>query len=226
MKLLPPSLTLAGPNGMKGLSGLTALPSRGRSAAASQALVQGLGEAAVPDARSAPRDAARDLVDADWRSAYQRRRTQDEEPAAELTADAWNAVPPLAAWVPREASPDVPAVRAAAPATATTERVEALRQLAEAPAATQPAARVWQVDLPTTLGVAGPGWQLHVEQAQPQAPLALDLRVPPAAQTQARQQLSDLDKRLRDAGHDVLRPRVRDASRSSKRSRPVDEVDS
>jgi hypothetical protein len=211
MKLLPTPLTLT-----------ALLLPRGGSAVASQGLAQGLDEAALPHTRSAPRTAA----EPDWRSAYQRRRAQDEEPAAEPTADAWNAVPPLAAWVPREAAPDVPAVRAAVPATATTERVEALRQLAEAPAAAQPVARVWQVDLPATPGVAGPGWQLHVEQAQPQAPLALDLRVPPAAQTQARQQLSDLDKRLRDAGHDVLRPRVRDAARSSKRSRPVDEVDS
>jgi hypothetical protein len=57
-----------------------------------------------------------------------------------------------------------------------------------------------------------------------QAPLNLELRVPPVAQLQARQQLGDLDRRLREAGHDVLRTRLRDAARTDKRSRPVDEV--
>jgi hypothetical protein len=102
------------------------------------------------------------------------------------------------------------------PQTPAAQRVEALRQLGEP----DPLARVWQVELPA----AGPAWQLRVEQAQPQAPLNLELRVPPVAQLQARQQLGDLDRRLREAGHDVLRTRLRDAARTDKRSRPVDEV--
>jgi len=204
---------------------LTALlPPRGGLAVATQALTQGLDEAALLHAPHAPRDAA----EPDWRSAYQRRRAQDDEPNPAPTPDASNAVPPLTPWAAREVAPDVPIVGATAPTTATTattERVDALRRLAEPNAATQPTARVWEVELPVAGGVAGPAWQLHVEQAQPQAPLTLELRVPPAAQTQARQQLSDLDRRLRETGHDVLRPRVRDAQ-ASRRSRPVDEVDS
>lgn len=122
--------------------------------------------------------------------------------------------PPMPLPLAGDAKPEVAESRPAppAPASPTTERIEALRQLNE-PA---PVARVWQVELPG----AGPAWQLQVQQAQPQAPLNLELRVPPVAQSQARQQLGDLDKRLRDAGHDVLRSRLRD----SRRRGPVEGV--
>lgn len=215
MKLLPVPLTLA-----------AALLPRGRGAVALQALAA---------ADTPPREAAaRSDADAqDWRSACQRLRARDEDespddqtqqqPFPPLVPFAPLA-PPIAALVPRDLAPEVAEVRAVAPATPTTERIAALHQLAEANPAAVPVARTWQVELPAAVG--GAAWQLHVGQAQPLAPLNLELRVPPVAQLQARQQLSDLDKRLRDAGHDVLRPRVRDASRSAKRSRPVDEVDS
>lgn len=122
--------------------------------------------------------------------------------------------------LPADAKPELSEARPApstlaSPAAA---RIEALLQRGE-PA---PVARVWQVELP---GAAGPAWQLQVQQAQPQAPLNLELRVPPVAQSQARQQLGDLDKRLRDAGHDVLRSRLRGARAPSRRW-PVDEVGS
>jgi hypothetical protein len=113
--------------------------------------------------------------------------------------DIGRAAPPLAADV----RPDMPEARPAVPSPATpaVARMQALLQFGE-PA---PAARVWQVELPAL----GPAWQLRVEQAQPLAPLNLALQVPPVAQSQARQQLGDLDRRLREAGHDVLRPQVR-----------------
>lgn len=152
----------------------------------------------------------------DWRNAYQRLREEDpaqpEEPLPVL---------PALAPAPRETAPEMP-VTSAATATPTIERIEAIRQIAEANPTAPPVAQSWQVELPAA--AAGPAWKLHVEQAQPQAPLSLKLRVPPVAQSQARQQLSDLDKRLRDAGHDVLRARVREAG-NGQRFRPVDEVE-
>lgn len=177
-----------------------------------------------------------DAVEPDWRHAYQRSRdagtpTQAEaqtQTGSETESETERAPEPLPEPLPllqaltppppREAVPVVAEVRSAVPQTPAAQRVEALRQLGEPGAL----ARVWQVELPA----AGPAWQLRVEQAQPQAPLSLELRVPPVAQLQARQQLGDLDKRLRDAGHDVLHPRLRDTSRGARRSRPVDEVDS
>lgn len=198
MKLLPIHPSLAA---------LAALLPRGPYAA--------VAEETLPDAHRPALDAR----EPDWRSAYLRRRAQDEEmailpePPPEL---------PLAPPALRHAAPEAPLeVRAIATATPTAEKLDALRQLAEAHPAAVPVARTWQVELPAT--AAGPAWQLHIEQAQPLAPLNLELRVPPVAQSQARQQLSDLDKRLRDAGHDVLRPRVSDA-RASKRFPPLDEV--
>jgi hypothetical protein len=173
-----------------------------------------------------------DAIEPDWRNAYQRWRDAgtDADTGTETETETEQAPPePLPVTeplpilqaptppVPRDTAPVVAEVRSAVPQTPAAERLEALRQLGE-PAA---AARVWQVELPA----AGPAWQLRVEQAQPQAPLNLELRVPPVAQTQARQQLGDLDRRLREAGHDVLRPRLRDGARADRKYRPVDEVE-
>lgn len=210
MKLLPApfTLTLA-----------AAFAPRERGMAALQAL------AAAGEQRPAA-DARGGAGELDWQSAWQRVRAQDEQEQQDESpeAQAQATLPPMPALVPREQPPEATPVRAVGPATPTTERLAALQPLAEAGPAAVPVARVWQVELPAA--VAGPAWQLCVEQAQPLAPLSLELRVPPVAQLQARQQLGDLDKRLRDAGHDVLRPRLRDTSRSARRSRPVDEVDS
>jgi hypothetical protein len=163
-----------------------------------------------------------DAIEPDWRSAYQRwggAGTPADDAQAETGEAPLQAMPEPPPWllqaltppVPRDTVADVAPVRAAVPQTPAAQRVEALRQLGEP----DPLARVWQVELPA----AGPAWQLRVEQAQPQAPLNLELRVPPVAQLQARQQLGDLDRRLREAGHDVLRTRLRDAARTDKRSR-------
>lgn len=145
----------------------------------------------------------------DWRGAYQ--RVQAQEP---LPSEAPLPLLPVGprADAPPPPTPDAPPA-AALPPTPTVQRVEAL--LAQAPMAPQ---RVWQVELPA----AGAGWQLRVEQAQPQAPLLLDLRVPAVLQTQARRQLADLDRRLRDTGHDVLSSRLQPAVTG--RLRRVDEV--
>ncbi len=126
------------------------------------------------------------------------------------------AAQPLLPPAPLQSPREVEAARAAQPALAspTAQRVEALRRLAE-PA---PLARVWEVDLPA----AGPAWQLRVQQAQPLAPLSVELRVPAVVQVQARQQLGELDRRLREAGHDLLRPRLR----TSRSSGPVESVKS
>jgi hypothetical protein len=161
-----------------------------------------------------PREPGDQLDPSDWRDAYLRQRERDPSEREPVLP-----VLPTLARATHEPAPEAMAVRSVAP-TPTSERLAVMRLLAEPNPSASPVARSWQVELPA----AGPGWQLHVEQAQPQAPLNLELRVPQVAQAQARQQLSDLDKRLREAGHDVLRPRVRDA-RPSKRSRPVDEVE-
>lgn len=127
-------------------------------------------------------------------------------------APAQPSLPPAPLQSPRE----IEAARAAQSALAspTAQRVEALRQLAEP----GPLGRVWEVDLPA----AGPAWQLCVEQAQPLAPLSVELRVPAVVQAQARQQLGELDRRLREAGHDLLRPRLR----TSRSRGPVEGVKS
>lgn len=164
-----------------------------------------------------PPMAHRDAGEPDWRSAYQRLR---EQQPAEPEAPA--AMPALPAAPVRDA-PAEPATTGGVSPTPTVERIAAARQIAEAqPAATEPA-RSWKVELPAA---AGPAWRLHIEQAQPLAPLHLELHVPPVAQTQARQQLGDLDKRLRDAGHEVLRSRLRQTTRADRRDRPIDEVQS
>lgn len=164
-----------------------------------------------------PQDAHREAGDeSDWRNAYLRLREQDpSEPEPVLPI-----VPPMPR-APRDLAPEMTEVRGVA-ATPTTERLAAMRQLGEPRPLASPESRLWQVELPAAVG---PAWQLHVEQAQPLAPLNLELRVPQVAQSQARQQLGELDKRLRDAGHDVLRSRLRDGARTDKRRRPVDEVE-
>jgi hypothetical protein len=119
---------------------------------------------------------------------------------------------PFVLQLPSDAAP---APMAPLTPTVTAQRVDAL--LAQAPAAPS---RVWRVELPA----AQPGWQLRVEQLQPQAPLRLDLSVPLALQPQARRQLAELDKRLREAGHEVHGTRLSDSPRL--RPQRVDEVQS
>lgn len=120
-----------------------------------------------------------------------------------------------------DAPPSPPAARIE-PASPTVARMaEAARRIAEPVPTAGATLRIWQVELPG----AAPGWQLHIEQQQPQAPLALELRVPPVVAAHAQQQLADLDRRLRDAGHELLRSRLRQGGRAERR-RPVDEVDS
>ncbi|MGM9482132.1 hypothetical protein ACS5PN_13170 [Roseateles sp. NT4] len=151
-----------------------------------------------------------------WRNAGSGLRNESETAAIEPTP------PATVGLLPTPGMPE-PALTHIAPLSPTALRViEAVQQVAEPAPASTPLARVWQVELPST----GPAWQLRVEQAQPQAPLQLELRVPPVVQAQARQQLTDLDKRLRDAGHEVLRLRLKQASRSGKSRGPLDEVTS
>lgn len=163
----------------------------------------------------------------DWRSAYQRVQSgQQESPREDLPQETppppQQLVDPLLQPLPLQAAPlrELPPqpVALLAP-TLTAQRVGALLAQDPAPIAT-PASRVWQVELPALQ----PGWQLRVEQLQPQAPLRLDLCVPAVLQTQARRQLADLDKRLRDAGHDVLGTRLNEGPRV--RSPRVDGVQS
>lgn len=101
-------------------------------------------------------------------------------------------------------------------ATVAAARIAALRALPE-----PGPVRVWQVELP----LAGPTWHLQLAQAHPQAPLELALRVPAVAQSQAREQLVDLDRRLREAGHDVQRARLRTPRRPGP-PLPIEEVTS
>lgn len=163
-----------------------------------------------------------------WQQAYRRVAGRTEDGAAEPETDA-PAPEPLAVWQPPATTPrpaDAPARAAPAgrvdPPTATAVRMaEAVRQVASPDAAAPPAARLWEVHLPGT----APGWQLQISQAQPQAPLALELRVPPVMAAQAQQQLADLDRRLRDGGHELLRSRLRPGTRASDRRRPGDEVE-
>lgn len=164
----------------------------------------------------------------DWRSAYLRVQSQQQEQSQQEGMPQEPPPAPLQLGDPlRQPLPFQPVpvlapqpVRIAPLApTLTAQRVDTLlaQDLAPAPV---PASRVWQVELPSLQ----PGWQLRVEQLQPQAPLRLDLCVPAVLQTQARRQLADLDKRLRDAGHDVLGTRLHDGPRV--RTQRVDEVQS
>lgn len=178
-----------------------------------------------------PQPGAAASMEPDWCEAYGRLSTPSgpvpreagDDSARQAPAEAtplWAALPPLP-WpraVPDAAAPP-PAARAE-PASPTVARMaDAARRVAEPAPPAAAGLRTWQVELP---GVAA-GWQLHIEQQQPQAPLALALHVPPAVAAQARQQLADLDRRLRDAGHELLRSRLRPGGRAE-RLRPVDEV--
>lgn len=122
-------------------------------------------------------------------------------------------------FTPPEAPP-TPAAARAEPASPTAARMaEAARQVADPAPAAGAGPRSWEVMLPG----AAPGWQLHIEQLQPHAPLALALQVPPVMAAHARHQLADLDRRLRDAGHDTLRSRLRQGH--PERRHAVDDVD-
>lgn len=169
-----------------------------------------------PDPRPAAAEPASDWPPAQSTSAAPRidARPAGERRREETAVDA-PAQPPLPP-APWRSPPEIEVTRPAQPALAspTAQRVEALRRLGDP----GPLTRVWELELPS----AGPTWQLRVEQVQPLAPLNVELRVPATAQTQARQQLGELDRRLREAGHDLLRPRLRTG-----RSRgPVDGVKS
>lgn len=166
---------------------------------------------------------------ADWLAAYLRLRG-DDAPPREPTAEP---LPLWAAALPRPAvpaAPPRPEPAGLAPATPTAQRLDAVRRLAEPAPVAVPAARVWQVELPGAVAATDPvtgsepGWQLRIEQAQPLAPLSLTLQVPAQAQPLARQQLADLDRRLRLAGHDILRPGCEGGTPRAPATRRVDEV--
>ena len=147
---------------------------------------------------------------------------EGEPDAAAPAVDTGPAFAPLAPALamPEPSAPREP-VGQVAPASATAVRMaEAARQVAAPASTAADGARLWQIDLPG----AAPGWQLQITQAQPQAPLALELRVPAVMALTAQQQLADLDRRLRDGGHELLRSRLRAGARPTDRHRPVDEV--
>lgn len=157
----------------------------------------------------------------DWEQAWQRLQER-AEPAEPPPFGAPLPLPPALPLRP-DLPPPTPTVVGAidAMATATVQRLQAAAPLAEAAAAVPAAGQVWQVELP---GAAGPGWQLRIEQARPQAPLQLELRVPLPLQMQARQQLGELDRRLREAGHDTLRARCSDRPGAPRRTGPLEET--
>lgn len=177
--------------------------------------------------------ASRERDDArQWHSAYERLLAEDApegRPAADfLDAPEAPALPllpppPVLPVRPEMAPPAPPSGLAPASATAQRLAAQAAAPLAGAslPSGGGDVLRVWQVELPAV--GPGPGWQLHVEQARPLAPLVLDLRVPAAAQLPARHQLAELDRRLREAGHDTLAARCSDRAGPGAR-RPVDKV--
>lgn len=186
----------------------------------------------TPDSPTATRDTPLNAARPDTRAA----RDHTREDASQDDADTDNTTLPAALeapaaplltpapWaLPRQHSATPPgAVRGAEPPSATAARLaEAAQQIGTPPAAAAALTQTWQVELPA----CAPGWQLHIEQARPQAPLALELRVPPVLAAAAQQQLADLDRRLRDAGHELLRSRLRHASREAPRRRPVDGAD-
>jgi hypothetical protein len=164
-----------------------------------------------------------------WQQAYRRvSARQDDSPREgepDATAPAVDTVPTFVPLTPGQPMAEAPAPREpvgqVAPASATALRMaEAARQVAAPAPAAVDGARIWQIELPGT----APGWQLQITQAQPQAPLALELRVPAVMALPAQQQLADLDRRLRDGGHELLRSRLRAGARPNDRHRPVDEV--
>lgn len=198
-----------------------------------QAFGRARAQAPAPSAtaKENAKDSAKDSAKAkpEGRSPSAQDAPRDEAPREH---EAWSSPAPLAAWQPpRDGLPcadTAPALNAAAgaePVSPTAARMaEAARQVAEPAPLTPDTTRLWQVALPGVQPGA-PGWQLQITQAQNLAPLVLDLRVPPAQALQARQQLADLDRRLRDAGHDLLRTRLRRVAHDDDAPR-VDEVDS
>ena len=160
-----------------------------------------------------------------------RKLRPDEAPREPLNPDTLPPLPPSPWPTPRDGLPaadTAPTMRpaaGAAPVSETHSRIaEAARQVAEPAACAPDTARLWQVALPGAApGLAG--WQLQITQPHPQAPLMLDLRVPPAQGLQARQQLADLDRRLRESGHDLLRTRLRRADGSQDGPPRVDEAE-
>lgn len=173
--------------------------------------------------------AAAGLADPGWQQAYRRASARVEDETPEHATDELTAPPdPMPAWpLPARPlpTPEAPARLEPAgrvePASATAVRMaEAVRQVAAPPLAVTEA-RLWQIELPG----AAPGWQLQITQTQPLAPLALELRVPTVMAPQAQQQLADLDRRLRDNGHELLRSRLRPGTRPADRRRRGDEVD-
>jgi hypothetical protein len=172
---------------------------------------------APPEAEPAP--AACEGLE-DWQQAWRRLHELPEpaEPAEPLSLA--TPLPPLRPDVPLP-PPSVVGAVGAVEATATVSRLQAAAPLAEAAAARPADGQVWQVELP---GAVGPAWQLRIEQARPQAALQLELRVPLPLQLQARQQLGELDRRLREAGHDTLRARLSDRPGAPRRTGPLDET--
>lgn len=182
----------------------------------------GLTLPSTPQARPTSAAAAA-TTEPNWQQAYRRvsARQEDSPREGEHDAAAPAGAPLASGWpMPDAGAPREP-VGQVAPASATAMRMaEAARQVAApAPAATD-GGRLWQIDLPGS----APGWRLEITQAQPQAPLALELRVPAVMALTAQQQLADLDRRLRDGGHELLRSRLRPGARPTDRHRPVNEV--
>lgn len=179
----------------------------------------------------------------DWLDAYQRLHAEELSEAQALDTAATEP-PPLPAlpvqpahWqpllhapVPMPGNPSTteatPLRGVEAPSVTAARLVVAAHQIAEPALPSTPPPRVWQVELPST----GTTWHLRIEQPQAQAPLALDLLVPRVMQTQAQQRLFDLDRRLRETGHDVAKSRARADGRSGLRPDkalwPLDEVPS
>lgn len=192
-------------------------------------LMQGLTLPGGPQAR-ALRTATHAEAEPGWQLAYRQARqpasSADDErrPAPEDDAQPHE---PLPTWLmPTLTPPASPApppaqapgrIETASPTAA--RMAEAAREVATPPVPTSALTQHWQVELPGSAA----GWQLQIVQAQPQAPLALELRVPPAQALQAQHQLADLDRRLRDGGHELLRSRIRPGARRSDRRRADDE---
>lgn len=106
--------------------------------------------------------------------------------------------PPAAGLVPAAASPTLQRLQGQ-------HRAQAPCAVAEPRANPAAPVRHWTVSLPG----AGEAWALHVQQAQPGAPLGLALQVPGAVPAPSRAQLDALERRLRAAGHAVLGTRLR-----------------
>lgn len=150
------------------------------------------------------------LIEPTWQRSYQRWQSEAPVPGMPALAPLMPAVTPEPAEAPAQ------------PPSLTAQRVMAMHQSAEAADVAIPAPRSWHLDLPG----AGPAWQLRVEQALPGAPLNLQLHVPPIAHGPARQQLHQLDKRLREAGYAVQGLRCDTRTRADRHvpPQPLDEM--